>query len=106
MGKDELAVRDFSKAEELWTRLGEPVNAAVAAWDRLKLQKAVPASALALLLKEQSLPVRVEVIREHQRRLEPFSGKRVARRSEPGIEYWQQLIKLAREKVAVQDTQW
>jgi tetratricopeptide (TPR) repeat protein len=106
MGKDELAARDFSKAEELWTRLGEPVNAAVAAWDRLKMQKALPASALGLLLKEQSLPVRVEVIREHQRRLEPFSGKRIARRSEPGVEYWQQLIKLAREKVAVQDTQW
>jgi tetratricopeptide (TPR) repeat protein len=106
MGKDELAARDFSKAEELWTRLGEPVNAAVGAWDRLKMQTAVPPSALALLLKEQSLPVRVEVIREHQRRLEPFSGKRTARRSEPGLEYWQQLIKLAREKVAVQDTQW
>jgi tetratricopeptide (TPR) repeat protein len=106
MGRDELAARDFSKAEELWTRLGEPANAAVAAWDRLKMQKAVPPSALNLLQKEQSLPVRVEVIREHQRRLEPFAGKRIARRSEPAIEYWQQLIKLAREKVAVQDTQW
>lgn len=106
MGKSESAVYDFAKAEELWTRLGEPANAAAATWDRLKMQKLVPPSALNVLLKESSLPVRVEVIREHQQRLEAFSGKRTARRSEPGIEYWQQLIKLAREKVALQDTQW
>jgi tetratricopeptide (TPR) repeat protein len=106
MGKEKAAAQDFEKAEELWTRLGEPANAAVAAWDRLKMQKAVPSSALSLLSKEQSLPVRVEVIREHQRRLEAFSGKRVARRAEPGIEYWQQMIKLAREKIAVQNAQW
>jgi hypothetical protein len=42
----------------------------------------------------------------HERRLDAFSGKRVARRAEPGIEYWQQLMKLAREKVAVQNAQW
>ncbi|HUA15869.1 MAG TPA: hypothetical protein VMG31_11250 [Verrucomicrobiae bacterium] len=106
MGREKSAAQDFEKAEELWTRLGEPDNAAVAAWDRLKMQKLVPSSALNLLLKEESLPVRVEVIREHQRRLEAFAGKRVARRAEPGTEYWQQMIKLAREKVAVQNAQW
>ncbi len=106
MGKKAMALRDFPKAEELWTRLGEPGNAAVAAWDRLRMLNAVPASALALLLKEQSLPVRVEVVREHQRRLEAFSGKRIARRAEPDIKYWQQLIKFGRERVAVENVQW
>jgi hypothetical protein len=106
MGKEQMAIRDFIKAEELWTRLGEYDNAAIAAWERLRAEKVIPESALGLLSREQSFPVRVAVIREHQRRLAAFSGKRVARRAEPGTEYWVQLIKLARERAAVENIQW
>jgi hypothetical protein len=39
-------------------------------------------------------------------RVAALSGKRVARRSEPSPEYWGQLIKEARARVAVESVKW
>lgn len=101
MGNKGLAIRDFQKAQDLWGRLGEPDNAARANWERLRLEDAVPSSATKPLSLE-SFSVRVKVLVLHQQRVAQFSGKRVARRVEPGSEYWKQLIKEARSLVAVE----
>jgi tetratricopeptide (TPR) repeat protein len=105
MRKQQMAVCDFDKAEALWTSLGEPRNAARAAWERLRLEKAIPESGFRLLSKEP-LPIGVEVIREHQRRLAEFAGRRTAKRVEPGQEYWIQLIKDARQRFAIENVEW
>jgi tetratricopeptide (TPR) repeat protein len=106
MGKKTLAMRDFEKAEELWDQLGESENAAQAAWERnQRLGDAITGPALRLLSQE-SFRLRVSALRVHQDRLAQLSGKRVARRAEPGTEYWLQLIKDARMRVAVEFVQW
>jgi tetratricopeptide (TPR) repeat protein len=99
------AVTDLLKAEGLWEQLGEYRNAARAAWKRLRLQGVVPKSALRLLTAESVL-VRVAAMKEHQDRVSAFTGTRIARRSEPGPEYWAQLIKDARARVAVNSITW
>jgi tetratricopeptide (TPR) repeat protein len=101
----DAAVADLLKAEGLWEQLGEYRNAARAAWKRLRLQEVVPKSALRLLTTESVL-VRVAAMKEHQDRIAAFAGTRVARRSEPGSEYWAQLIKDARARVAVNSVTW
>jgi tetratricopeptide (TPR) repeat protein len=99
------AITDLRKAEDLWEFLGEHENAAEAAWKRLKLEDAIPKSAAKQLTLESAL-VRVTVMKEHQARLSALIGSKAARRSEPGSEYWTQLIKDARARVAVKSVTW
>lgn len=99
------AIFDLQKAQDLWDQLGEHENAARASWKRFKLQGAIPHSALKLLTAEPVL-VRVAVVKGHQNRLAAFKGRKVARRSEPGSEYWLQLIRDARARVAVESVIW
>jgi hypothetical protein len=98
------AITDFQKAEDLWEKLGEKENAADAAWKQLKLQEAIPKSALKHLSSETAL-IKVAVIRDHQRRVADLP-RSVARRSEPGSGYWSQLLKDARARVAVDSVTW
>jgi tetratricopeptide (TPR) repeat protein len=101
----DAAVADLLRAEALWEQLGEYSNAARAAWKRFRLQGVVPKSALRSLTAESVL-VRVAAMKEHQNRVAAFTGTRVARRSEPGPEYWLQMIKDARARVAVNSVTW
>jgi tetratricopeptide (TPR) repeat protein len=105
IGKSQQAIQELRKAEDLWEMLGEDDNRARAAWKRLKLEGAIPNAALRLLSAE-SAAVRVAAVTSHQGRIAALSGKRVARRSEPGPEYWVQLIKEARARVAVESVKW
>jgi hypothetical protein len=105
LGKKLLAQNDFQKAKELWDALEESENSARASWEIFKLDGAIPQAALTLLSKE-SVTVRVAAIQMHQDRLNQHSVKRVARRAEPGTEYWIHLIKDARSRVAVESRQW
>ena len=105
MGKTRLAIQELRKAEELWQSLAEDDNRARAAWKRLKLEGSIPQAALKLLSAEPAA-VRVAAVNSHQGRVAGLSSKRAARRSEPGAEYWVQLIKDARARVAVESIKW
>jgi tetratricopeptide (TPR) repeat protein len=105
MGKKPEARTDLTAAKRLWDRLEETGNSARAEWELFKLDGAVTPNA-ASVLSGVPLPVRVEAIRIHQERLKDYTGPKVARRAEPGTEYWKKLLPEASTKAAVKSQKW
>ena len=94
----------FDQAAEIWGKLEEDERAHDASWRSMVLDGRVPAGAQRVL-KGESASVSVEVIRLHEAGLAELGSSR-GRRSEPGQEYWQELLPDAKKMVAVRHIEW
>ena len=94
----------FDRAAEMWATLEEDEFADGARWHSMLLDGHIPSGAQRILL-EEAASVRVEAIRLHDVQLEGLASSR-GRRSEPGEEYWKELLPQARKNVAIKHVEW
>ena len=94
----------LDRAAEIWTKLEEDELADDARWRSMQLAGRVP-SAAEQVLKDEDPSVRVETIRLHETRLEGLA-KSLGRRSEPGRDYWKELLPQARKNMAIRHVEW
>ena len=96
-----LAATSLENAAVMWKELGEIEAAASAEWQLQELRNPLPSAARGLLSKEK-FAVRMEVTKLYLQSL-PASGQpRTARREDPGVTYWKQLIVQAKRKIALE----
>jgi tetratricopeptide (TPR) repeat protein len=90
----------YESAADIWSQLHDEEFAARAAWNRIRVQGLISKNALSVLTKEtESMRVRVDAVRIHLERVKE-AGRAVGRREEPPLNYWKQLIRLAKQRVA------
>lgn len=94
----------FDLAAKIWAELEEEDPADEARWCGMEQEGRIPAVA-GRVLEEESASVRVETIRLHEEALGTLAPSR-GRRSEPGREYWKELLPDARKNVAVRRVEW
>ena len=94
----------FDRAAEIWEKLEENEIADNARWRSMLLGGGVP-SVAEQVVKDEDPSVRVETIRLHETRLEGLARSR-GRRSEPGRDYWKELLPQARKNVAIRHVEW
>jgi len=99
------AIADLRIAAEIWHKLGENESAASALWDAWKFENN-PSPTVSGLLEKEKAAVRMRTIESHQSRLQEHRKASVARREEPPVEYWRQLIKEAKTTSAIEDVLW
>jgi len=99
------AIQDFLTAAEIWRSLGEHTAAAEAQWRAMRLGEDLPQSTLQRLEREQAT-VRIRAITFHKQRLAAIAGPRRPRREAPSREYWEQLIKDAKQQSALEVVEW
>src|SRR5262249_55187438 len=97
------AVESLTAAAVMWRELGEVEPAAKAEWQLLEMKAPLPASAKDPLSREK-FAVRSEVAKMYRQSLPERGQGRVARREDPGVNYWKQLIAQAKKKIALEST--
>jgi tetratricopeptide (TPR) repeat protein len=105
MGRKAHAIVDFDRAAKIWRDLEDTYNASRAEWAKIKDTGGLKPAMIAVLEKEP-FPVRVETYRLHEASFQTGSGKAIAHRSEPSRAGWNQLIRDAKQKVAIQERHW
>jgi len=100
----------YQSASDIWSQLQDEDFAALAAWHHIRLDEVVSKSALQLLLKESKNPrVRVETVRIHLEKVK-LAKPAIGRREEPPMNYWKQLIRKAKQRIASRaeriETEW
>ena len=106
LGQKLAAIQDLQRAAEIWQKLGERVAAAQAEWEEVRISANLSDDELRLLQNESRPTVRVAAYRAHQSRLATQPTGRNARRSAQGRPYWEQLLKEARQQVALEVPNW
>lgn len=100
----------YQSARDIWLQLQDEEFAALAAWNHLRLDESVSKNALKLLLKEtESNRVRVETVNMHLEKVK-LAKSAIGRREEPPLNYWKQLIRQAKQRIASRadkiETEW
>ena len=100
-----IASEMITNAAEIWSRLGDHHNAAVAQWRLIELTGDLPKPFRKLLLKEVA-PVRVEAVRRAERFQEQAQARALAHRSEMTGNMLRSLIKEARKADRINRSSW
>lgn len=105
------ASSDYRSAKWIWESLQDEQFAAVAAWEETRIGQSLSKDSLALLINAcPDVRVRVEAVSLHNEELQSLGQRTVARRREPSKGYWLQIVKRARERVAMRgersETEW
>lgn len=98
-----LATTSLTIAAAMWNERGDTELSANAKWCLLEFNNPLPSAAKALLSHEK-FAVRMEVANLYLQSLPESGVPRTARREEPGVKYWKQLIIQAKKKIALEIT--
>jgi tetratricopeptide (TPR) repeat protein len=99
----------YQSAKDIWDSLQDEEFAAKATWRMICLSYSLSKNSLEVLAREPDVRVRVETVDMHNRTLQQGQTG-TARRSEPPVGYWRDLIKQATERLALRgqrsETEW
>jgi tetratricopeptide (TPR) repeat protein len=99
-GQKSMASADFHEALRIWTALDDAFLASQAEWALIRSSGELDEAALNILGSE-IFPVRVMAYELHQLKLASSASGGLSRRSEADVIYWNQVVREAREEVAI-----
>lgn len=104
MKKVPEAKRDFQEAAEIWDKLGQHENAAAAQWEAISIEQQLPIQAVQMLDKEPSR-VKLAMAELYSKRMAERgqATAHLSSREQPDKNFFERLLKEARQQTVIRD---